>query len=68
MTPPRPDLRKKIMQDFGFYLVMTNPAAGYAACARNWAVVRAVCASPDPEAAIRSLLAVAKSAKAATAP
>ena len=54
------------MNDFGFYLVMTNPAAGYAACAR--AAVCAVCASPDPEAAIRSLLAVAKSAKAATAP
>jgi thiamine-phosphate pyrophosphorylase len=29
--------------------------------ARNWAVVRAVCSSPDPENAIRALLSVEKS-------
>ena len=26
-------MRKNLMEDFGFYLVMTNPVVGYAKCA-----------------------------------
>lgn len=36
----------------------TNLPQVLAAGARNWAVVRAVCKAPDPEKAIRSILAV----------
>ena len=68
MTPPRPDLRKKIMQDFGFYLVMTNPAAGYAACAR--AAVRAgvrIVQLRMKHAPREEILATARDVRAATA-
>lgn len=45
----------------------TNVASVVAAGARNWAVVRAVCNSPDPLSAIRRLLGLAASTAPQTA-